>query len=341
MKNRAAVFTLVLLFSCLPNRTQNAYLREFRSLFGGLRATRTDGWDTSRLQLPLSERILPLGQEAAEYVQRLNALDDIQEKPEGTVLTDLERKKLIQEMEKYPEPIRVFFRSSVIAIFTGKNIGSSAITGTVYDDQKKPVFGFIILDTERLSRRANDWLAYKEGTAFAPEKNWSLEGSLEEDSNNTKEAATAYILLHEAGHIFHEVNHLLPSFTDENPDYSKYEFSRNVWTSENEAANESSFEFRRLLKFYSEKPALSLVIAPEVYDALDRTVWPTLYSSTSAGEDFADTFASYIHCIMQNRPYRITVKVGSYVRRVSVNGIRTERTRLRREYMEQKLNSIR
>jgi len=38
------------------------------------------------------------------------------------------------------------------------------------------------------------------------------------------------------------------------------------------------------------------------------TNYPTLYAATSPWEDFADSFAHYMHCVRQGKPYEIRIR---------------------------------
>ena len=43
----------------------------------------------------------------------------------------------------------------------------------------------------------------------------------------------------------------------------------------------------------------------DVYDQWSRTNFPTLYAATNIGDDFAESFASYVHTVIQKRPWEI------------------------------------
>jgi len=47
---------------------------------------------------------------------------------------------------------------------------------------------------------------------------------------------------------------------------------------------------------------------PAAYASLGKTNFPTLYAATSPGDDFAESFASYVHTVMMKRPWEITIR---------------------------------
>jgi len=43
------------------------------------------------------------------------------------------------------------------------------------------------------------------------------------------------------------------------------------------------------------------------YDNLEKTNFPSLYAATQPGDDFAEAFASYVHVVLQRRPWQILI----------------------------------
>ena len=43
------------------------------------------------------------------------------------------------------------------------------------------------------------------------------------------------------------------------------------------------------------------------YDNLERTNFATLYAVTSPGDDFAESFASYVHTVLMKKPFAIRI----------------------------------
>jgi hypothetical protein len=44
-----------------------------------------------------------------------------------------------------------------------------------------------------------------------------------------------------------------------------------------------------------------------VYGELAKTNFPSLYAATRPGDDFAESFASYVHTVVLKRPWDITI----------------------------------
>ncbi len=43
------------------------------------------------------------------------------------------------------------------------------------------------------------------------------------------------------------------------------------------------------------------------YANLERTSFPSLYAATQPGDDFAEAFDSYVHVVLQRRPWQILI----------------------------------
>jgi hypothetical protein len=182
--------------------------------------------------------------------------------------------------------------------------------GFVYDNQKKkPVGGFIIIDSSVINKKANDWITYKERSTFQL-GDISLQIQIENERDNTIDNALRYILLHEMGHIISNTLGISPDLRMATPDYKEYPFFREIWISEKESKYDTkTFPFRSKVKFYSsDSSALKLdLVWDQVYPILHKTRFTTLYAATNALDDFAEAFVSYIHCILDNRPWELTL----------------------------------
>ena len=45
------------------------------------------------------------------------------------------------------------------------------------------------------------------------------------------------------------------------------------------------------------------------YSMLETTNFPTLYAATRPGDDFAESFASYVHTVLMKRPFAVRIYV--------------------------------
>lgn len=73
----------------------------------------------------------------------------------------------------------------------------------------------------------------------------------------------------------------------------------------------------------------------ELAISLDKTPFPTMYGSTSQLEFFAETFYSYVHCVIQNKPYEMSLVEGGNEKEIILNGVLSDRCKTQREIIAQ------
>jgi hypothetical protein len=66
---------------------------------------------------------------------------------------------------------------------------------------------------------------------------------------------------------------------------------------------------------------------------LSTSAFPTLYASTSPFDDFADSFASYVHVVLLGQPWRAQVLTDGKPVASYPNGITEERCRAKCEFL--------
>ena len=292
---------------------QNAEARDsYSNFYRKLKATSTKNWNKDLLNRPVSERIEPLSDLALEYNMALNRRDNFKMVPKPQELPPKTKKMLLSELKNLPKSLRNFMQKHVIAIYTAVDIGGTAMAGSVYNSKGIAEFGFIILDLSMIDKKANEWATYKENTVFAPVKGYKLSVTLEHPKHNTKAATIRYLILHEIGHIFHAVQKLQPAYIDLNwqdADFEPYPFNKPELTRKF-ALGEDYYPLYERISFYRPLPPFDLDDAEEVYEWLQETSFPSLYGSVNALEDFAETFATYIHTSLLKKPHKVTLKKG-------------------------------
>ena len=67
---------------------------------------------------------------------------------------------------------------------------------------------------------------------------------------------------------------------------------------------EKAFPNRKDVVFYFG-PKLEASQMRLVYQSLEQSTFPTLYAATHPADDFAESFASYVHVVMMGRDYEV------------------------------------
>jgi hypothetical protein len=276
---------------------------------------RTDAFWKPVLAKPVGERLGPAPAELVEYLDLENISQGFAEVPRASTLSADFLADLRGAIEDLPPVVRRVFGDTFAGVWLVDDLGGTGFTDVFLGAGGKPAGGFVILDAKVLGKfRANAWATWKENTPFRAERGWALEAKIEEGAGDDRRAAIRYILLHELGHVLSIGRDIHPRWDvmpKDLPAGERYPFFELSWTIDR-AANryvskfENVFPLRKSVVYYlGAKLAASDMVG--AYASLERTNFPTLYAATVPGDDFAESFASYVHTVLMKRPWEIVL----------------------------------
>ncbi|PJZ68969.1 hypothetical protein CH373_07955 [Leptospira perolatii] len=328
---------LSILFLALPQcKTKTSESNPYSGLFSKSEITRRESYGLFDKDAPLKNRVFNLDEIASDFVKEMNEIDGFEDVPTPSKNLD-DFVKDIQEVEdSLPPTVLSLAKKQLFRIYVCENLGGTALSGFIYD-KNQPVGGFILFDSNVLSRSANEWISYKENSPFALGKT-KIQIRIEKGKNDTKSNALRYIFLHELGHIISSTYKIVPDFRSENRSFFHFPFYEGIWSTEKELVSESSdFSIRSQIKFYTNSISLD-ENWKKIYPALESSQFPTLYSATNADDFFAESFVSYVHVILDSRPWDLKIFRNNKVVYQSTNGIRKPSLEKQRKMIEKILN---
>ncbi|MEA3275086.1 MAG: hypothetical protein U9Q81_07340 [Pseudomonadota bacterium] len=223
---------------------------------------------------------------------------------------------LFRMLSRLPSPLYRLARETVAAIYLLQDNFGSARVEALRDPHGHLSGGCILLNLDALSRPANAWASWRENSAFRADEPYAVRVILEPRVTDTVESTLRFIFLHELGHVLGMAAGVhgfwaAPEtwwLTVQSP-YFQLSWARNKDTLTSEWKRRFSIlEYPRFYRF--EAAPLPLAAAPVVYGALARTNWPSLYGSIDPYEDFAETFALFVHTRLLGGSYRVDVLFG-------------------------------
>jgi hypothetical protein len=208
----------------------------------------------------------------------------------------------------WPQKIKAFCDQEIGGVYSVKNLSSSALTIS------NAAGRYIIFINEQIfEEKANDWSNRIESMPIDfQNSSLRLNHIIENDSSNTPSATLENILLHEIGHCMGDKYGLTPSFSHkvkETMDFFKDVYSVSYY----ELMPEEKYKDLQTLKFYSDEDKISTSALIELLRKLEGSPFPTLYSAQNEFEFFAEYFYSYLHCIVQKKPFKYRVYEGNNV----------------------------
>lgn len=154
--------------------------------------------------------------------------------------------------------------------------GGNALTRDIGGDASHPIFA-IALRADILNETLSDFLTTKERSLFATDGS-DVTVSVEAG----QESALTYVLLHEATHVL-DLTYGISS-------QHEWPFMRGIWLDHRRLTTPFDRSLVTATPFRREAP-LPTSRAAELYAALARTPFTSLYATAAAPEDFAELFA--------------------------------------------------
>lgn len=265
---------------------------------------------------PLLERVEPAPPALVRYLNLDNIANGYPERPRSANVDARFIADVQAALADLPRDVLLKFPPRLAGIFLVDSLGGTGYTDFIVDDAGQPAGGFVVLDAGVLGRHtANAWASWKEGTPFRPDPDWTIEAKIEHAGQDTRRSAIRYILLHELGHVLsiggtvHPVWNVRPR---EVKDPEAYAFFWQSWRIDADrdayvSIHDAAFRQRRNVAYYFGAKLDAIDMAP-TYALLAKTNFPTLYAATAPGDDFAESFASYVHTVLMGRPWEIAIK---------------------------------
>ena len=276
-----------------------------------------DFWQ-SRLQIPIRDRTGQAPDELIAYLQLDNRINGY---PHDVTRTDSPAadELLRRFLGELPVPVQTLVGDKLAGIFVVNNLGSSGYTEQIHDSEGNPVAGVIVLDASLFSLSGNNWATMKDASAFNSEPGFNLRNTIANPELDTPLEAIGFLLIHELAHVISIGEKFHPSWDKNLADFdlAQFPFAGLSWAIEGVPARYTSrfdadFKLRKRLVFY-RTPQLDAWQLPEVIEQLKQTNFISLYAATSPEEDFAESFAVYVHSEMMGKPYKMELLVDGQV----------------------------
>jgi hypothetical protein len=273
---------------------------------------------------PLEQRIAPAPAGLVELLSLDVMVNGFRNHPRASTLEDDFRADVRSALAEIPDTVKRKLEGKLAGIYFADDFGGTGFSDAIRTAQGERMAGFVVLDPTVLRKRnANGWATWKENTPFTPDSRFELKATIETPGDDNRKQEIQYILLHELGHVlsigasFHPSWNLSPAKVPVGESYPFFELSWFVDRARNRYASqfEIAFPERKDVVYYfgAQLPARSMA---SIYESLEQTNFPTLYAATHPADDFAESFANYVHTVLMKKPFEIRISEdGSVARR--------------------------
>ncbi len=213
-----------------------------------------------------------------------------------------------------PPAIHKLASQYVAAIYLLEEDWGTGTTEGVQDEQGRWRYSYITLNASALTRKANAWATWKENSAFRQQPGYRVSMTIQSPADDTFDNAIQFILVHELGHAiglglgahgFWDDEGMPPATRDSAFVAQSWKPDGKGWFASKYAERYPKLVQARFYRF--EQAPLALADAEPVYRALAQTDMPSLYGVTNIFDDFAETFAIYVHTRILHKPYKVEV----------------------------------
>ena len=280
-------------------------------------AADTAQWD-QLYDLPLLERLGPAQEEVIAHVAQVNAATGVAALPVSTRVDAAFHADVRAAMAAMPASVQALLDGVLLGVRYARRLGSSAISDIVVSGEGVILGVVVALDVDAFeARTANAWATWKENTPFAPQDGYRLEAQIAAPEDDNRQRALQYLLLHEFGHVLAAGRGLLPEWwnaAEAMRSANDYRYLPLAWritpALQVVPLPDNDFPLRADIAYY-QAPRLDACQMRDAYAQLQGANFATLYAATSMHEDFAESFASYVHAVMLGQPQRIRIFQGS------------------------------
>jgi hypothetical protein len=270
-------------------------------------------WDgVAFTKKPLFDRVVAPTPELMDHLRFYNRKGGRSE-PTATGIGPQDLNTVKWALAKLPRKLLIQMNEKLVTVSIVNELGSSGYSNFVADKEGYPTHGFVVIDKRLLSETPNEWITRKESSPFRCFPTEQIDAKLGDEEKDGM-AALQYVLVHEFAHVLSETLQFVNPYYNEVPKQSELdsrEFGPMSWRvadSHYVSKFDAVFPHRNKLRYYSRAPSsFSCGDANLAFSQLEKTNFPTLYSALDPFEDFAESFANFIHVSVMNRPYVISV----------------------------------
>jgi hypothetical protein len=275
---------------------------------------RASFWGDAWKDLPLAQRVGLLPAEAVaslrEDLEFYGGVSKVAPAHAAAYVVD----DLRQAMAGLPESVKRLVRDRLIGVFLVDNLSTEG-TGEhnlglaleVMGLWRQHVGTIVLIDRDGTDMSANRAMATMEYVPTGEYRGISVQSRLARRNNDDRRMTMQYVLLHELGHVIDYDRGITPDSFNYGERTRDCGFTCLSWVrpDRHRFSPRIGEAMRR-----AETASLDAYVKalPETFRLLSASNFPSLYATSMPAEDFAESFAQYVHSVVLGHPWELTLR---------------------------------
>jgi hypothetical protein len=277
---------------------------------------RASFWGDDWRDRPLAERIDILPAEAVASLR--DELSDGASESAVAPAGDAEYmlRDLRAAVARFPDIVHRMVSDRLIGVFLVEGLGDEkthnlGMALEVAGLWRQHIGTVILIDRNETDMRANRAMA---GMEYVPSKGTiNVEARLARRGEDDRVTTLSYVLLHELGHLIDYERGITPDRFNYGEERDGCGFTCISWVRRGEHRHSRRID-AAMRSIEAGQYDAYLQALPETFRALADSGFPSLYAATLPEEDFAESFAQYVHTVMMGRPWELILRVDGTIK---------------------------
>lgn len=275
---------------------------------------RASFWGDDWRELPLEQRVGLLPEDAVaslrEELELYGGVSKVAPAHAAEYVVDDMR----EAMAGLPESVKRLVRDRLIGVFlvdtlstegTGENNLGLALE--VMGLWRQHVGTIILIDRDGTDMNANRAMATMEYVPTGEYRGISVQSRLARRNNDDRRMTIQYVLLHELGHVIDYDRGITPNRFNYGTQTQGCGFTCLSWAQPDR--HRFSPKIGAAMRNADTASLDAYVTAlPETFRLLSASNFPSLYATSMPAEDFAESFAQYVHSVVLGHPWELTLR---------------------------------
>lgn len=276
-------------------------------------------WGDDWRDRPLAERVHLLPEDAVPSLRRELGGRRTASKVEPASDSEYVVQDLQQAIDSLPEAVRRLVEERLVGVYLVKGLGAGenahnlGMALEVIGLWRQHVGTVILIDRDETDMRANRAMAGMEYVPSGDFRGVTVQARLARREADNRATTLRYVLLHELGHLIDFDRGITPSRFRYGEQRADCGFTCLSWINRGRHRYSQRIDgaMKQVRAGQYEAYAAAL---PETFRHLADTDFPSFYAATLPEEDFAESFAQYVHAVMLNQPWELTLRVNGTIK---------------------------